>query len=224
MPRKVTKKTSRKKTTEAITPEVLDAAVEDSVTSKKPSKKFFIIGAVVIAVAAILFLGKSLLLASVVNGKPIFRYQLDRELEKKYGAQELDNLVIENLISQEAQKQKINITKADIDKEIETVKKTLPQGTDLNTALQAQGMTMEDFTKQIIIKLTAERILNPQIKVSDQEIEEFATKSASMFSSTDSAKQKVEAETILREQKLSDAFNTWIQDLRSKAQIITFSL
>lgn len=209
MPRKVTKKSSREQ-------------IEDSVTSKKPSKKFFFLGVIVIAVATLLFLGKSLFLASVVNGRPIFRYQLDRELEKKYGAQELDNIIIENLIAQESQKQKINILKADIDKEIESVKKTLPQGTDLDTALKSQGMTLEDFTKQVVIKLTAEKILNPQITVTNQEIEDFATKSASMLSSTDSAKQRVEAETILREQKLGQAFNTWIQDIKSKAQILNF--
>lgn len=222
MPRKVTKKTSRKKTIENINPEVLDSVIEDSVTAKAPSKKFFFLGLAIIIVAITLFLTKSLFLAAVVNGRPIFKWQLDRELEKRYGAQILDNLITEKLINQEADKLKIKTTQEDINKELEAVKQTLPQGTNLETALKSQGMTMDDFLKQIKIKLQAEKILNPKISITDAEIEEFASKSAAFLTSTDSAKQKEEATTLLRQQKLGQVFNEWLKEIQSKAQILKF--
>lgn len=207
MPRKVAKKI------EDITP-----------AAKTPSKKFFFLGLAVIVIAIVLFLAKSLFLAAVVNGRPIFKWQLDRELEKRYGAQILDNLITEKLINQEAGKLKINTTKEDIDKELEAVKQTLPQGTDLETALKAQGMTMDDFLKQVKIKLQAEKILNPKITTTDAEIEEFASKSASFLTSTDSGKQKEEATTLLRQQKLGQVFNEWLKEIQSKAKILKFPL
>lgn len=219
-----TKKIVKKKIKDEVTPQIIDNVVEESVTTNSSKKKYFILGIFVIFIALVLFLGKSYFLVAVVNNQPIFRWQLDKELEKRYGAQILDNLVTEKLINQEAQKAKINVTKEDIDAEIKNVTSTLPQGTDLQTALKAQGMTLEDFTKQVMIKLEAERILNPKITVTDKEIEEFASKSADMLTSSDSAKQKVEAETILRQQKLGEAFNSWLQEVESKAKIIKLPL
>lgn len=213
-------KKSRRKTNKSILE--LEPKIEEVSETPPSRRKFFFLGAAVIVIALLLFLGKSLILAAVVNGSPIFRYQLDRELEKAYGQQTLDNLVTENLIFQEAQKQNIKISKSEIQKEIDAVTKTLPQGTDLNSALKAQNMTMNDFTKQIIIKLTAEKILNPKITITDQEIADFASKSASMLSSSDSAKQKEEARTILEQQKLGQAFSSWIDEIKSKAKILTF--
>ena len=223
MPRKTVKKVKRNNT-ENITPEILSSVVEESVTSKPSQKKLFILGLVVIVIVVLFFLLKSYFLAAVVNNHPIFRWQLDRELEKRYGTQILDNLVTEKLIDQEASKAKINITKADMDSEIKTVTASLPEGTDLATALKSEGLSMEDFTQQISIKLKAERILNPKITITDQELEDFASKSASLFTSSDSAKQKVEAETILRQQKLGDAFSAWLEEIKTKAKILKFSL
>lgn len=222
MPRKVTKKVGKRKTTEEISPEVLNSVVEESVSEKTPSKKFFYLGLALIIIVAILFFFKSLFLAAMVNGKPIFRWQLDRELEKRYGTQILDNLVTETLINQEAGKLKVKTTQEDINKELEAVKKTLPEGTELETALKAQNMTMEDFLKQIKIKLQAENILNPKISITDEEIAKFASESAAYFTSTDSAQQRQEATNILRQQKLGEAFNSWLQELESKAQILKF--
>lgn len=222
MPRKTAKKITRKKIDENITPEILDSVVEESVSKKSPSKKFFYLGFAIILIAIALFLTKSFFIAAVVNNHPIFRWQLDRELEKKYGAQFLDNLVTENLINQEAGKLKVNITKDDINKEVESVKQTLPQGTDLETALKSQNMTMDDFLKQVKIKLQAEKILNPKISITDDEIQKFASESAAYLSSSDSAKQKEEATVLLRQQKLGDAFSAWIQELKAKAKILEF--
>lgn len=213
MPRKVAKKVTREKINEDITP-----------TTKNPSKKFFYLGLTIIIVAIALFLTKSLFLAAVVNGRPIFKWQLDRELEKRYGVQILDNLITEKLINQEANKLKIKTTQEDLNKELDAVKQTLPQGTDLETALKSQNMTMDDFLKQVKIKLQAENILNPKITTTDAEIEEFASKSAAFLTSTDSGKQKEEATTLLRQQKLGQVFNEWLKEIQSKAQILKFPL
>ena len=123
-----------------------------------------------------------LFVVALVNGTPITRIKLIRELEKQGGSQVLDQLITENLIFQEASKNNINVTEADLDKEIELIQEELTlQGMDLESTLLLQGQTMQDFRRNIKVKIIVEKLLVGEIDVTDEEIEEYFDESKEFY-------------------------------------------
>jgi parvulin-like peptidyl-prolyl isomerase len=105
-----------------------------------------------------LLLKKELVVATV-NGQPISRLSLIREMEKSSGKQVLEGLIGKTLILQEAKKQNVFVGKEDVDQEIAKIEENFKnQGQDLNQLLAFQGMTRADLEKQIQLQKMAERL------------------------------------------------------------------
>jgi len=96
---------------------------------------------------------------ATVNGQPISRLTLIREMEKSSGKQVLEGLIGKTLILQEAKKQNIFVGKEDIDQEMAKIEENFKnQGQDLNQLLAFQGMTRADLEEQIQLQKTAEKL------------------------------------------------------------------
>ncbi len=134
------------------------------------------------------------------------------ELEKEGGKNVLDSLITKALILQEAKKQKITATQADIDNEIKDLEANLKkQGQDLDTALSSQGLTRKDLGDQMKTQVLIKKLLSTQIAVTDQEIADYIKQNKTAT--------KDDAKAALTQQKLSEKFQSWMADLKSKAKI-----
>ena len=158
-------------------------------------------------------------LAAIVNGKPIFRYQLNKNLTASFGKETLENLIVERLIKEEVKKNQVVVTDGDIDKEVEKISRTLSGGMKIEDALKAQGMTLDNLKTQLRLRLQVNKILEKETTVSGEEIDKFLKDNGKSLTATGEAEKRVEATTILKEQKLSAKIQTWISDLLAKAKI-----
>lgn len=78
------------------------------------------------------------------------------------------------IITREAKKQGINATKAEIEQELEQLKKNYGGEQVFLRSIQAQGLTLEDLKQLIKMKLTLEKIVEKDYKEpSQKELEEF---------------------------------------------------
>ncbi len=78
------------------------------------------------------------------------------------------------IITREAKKQGINVTKAEIEQELEQLKKNYGGEQVFLRSIQAQGLTLEDLKQLIKMKLTLEKIVEKDYKEpSQKELEEF---------------------------------------------------
>lgn len=183
-----------------------------------------IISIIIAGVLGLLFIFRSLVIAAFVDGRPIFRISVIHELEKQSGKSALDSLISKQLILQEASKQKVEIPSSQIGAEVSRVEGLLKaQGTNLSDALASQGLTMEDWKEQIKIQMILEKLLGDKIQVSDTEIQDYFTKNKDVFAKN--AKLADVRDQIIRQlkqQKLQNAYMTWIQNLKSKAKINYF--
>jgi len=128
--------------------------------NKKALNKKTLIALLVIfvLVSAGLFLKKELVVATV-NGQPISRLTLIREMEKSSGKQVLEGLIGKTLILQEAKKQNALIGQEEIDQEIAKIEENFKnQGQDLNQFLAFQGITKADLEEQIQLQKLAEKL------------------------------------------------------------------
>ena len=185
---------------------------------KIPVKKLIILLAIII-VGFLIYQNKDLLVVATVNNKPISRQRFNQQIESQYGQQVLETMINEELIKQAAKDQNIVIDQEKIDEEMAKIEKSLPEGMNLDQALQMQGMSRENLEEQMRLQLAIEEILAPKIQITDEELKQYIEENKDYFSATQEAQIKEEAQEGLRQQKLNQNFQSWLQELTEKAKI-----
>ena len=179
----------------------------------------------IIIVGALLYAFRSSYLVAVVNGKPITKFQLWSVLEKQAGEQVLESLVIEALILQEAENQNLQVSQADIDTEIQTIKDNLKgQEQELDQLLAAQGMSLDELKEQVKMQKIVEKLAAKDVVVTDQEVEEYLEKNKDFLpedATPEELKENVKQQ--LGQQKQNEQVQNWIQALQEKAKITYFN-
>lgn len=232
LPAKVSKKTPRKKALESKEEiDVLVSEIKQDIRGqfglkesflgkrKLPSYLFFV---AIIALGLLGFLLKDKYLAAIVNGKPIFRFELNQRLVNTYGKEVLENLVVEQLVKQEATKKKIEVTEKDIDEEIAKLSQSLGEGTNIEEVLKFQGISMKDFREQLKMRLQVNRILADEVSVTDEETDSYVKQNSQTLTATSEAERKNEAREIIQEQKMGQRIQSWIGELLDQAKIQRF--
>ena len=188
------------------------------------NKWFLIAGLVIILIAGLLYLLRSLFIAAMVNGQPISRVSVISELERQSGKQALDTLITKTLITQEANKQGVTVSQDEVNTEIKRIEDNVKkQGQTLDQVLALQGMDRQALVDQIKIQKTVEKLLGKDIKITDKEVNDYIEKNKdALGSDPTSAATKTQVKDQLTQQKLSEKFQTWLQDLQKKAKIDHF--
>lgn len=187
------------------------------------SLKTTIIIACVILIGALLFVYKGLFIAATVNGSPISRLAVIHELESTSGKSTLDNLIIEKLIKEEAEKQNIKVTDDEINKEIGNAEKQIvSQGGTLDQALASQNMTLDNLKDQILVEKELEGLLADKIQVTPADVATYIKDNKITIPAGQESTYNDQITGQLRQQKLSGVANEYITSLRSNASVNYF--
>lgn len=184
------------------------------------SKKLLL---VVFLILVIIFFSKSLFLTALVNGIPIMRSSVTKELEKQGGKKVLDSLIAKELINQEARKKGVTVKQSEVDAEIKKIEKnTSKQGQNLDQLLTLQGMTRDDLKNQLNIQLILQKLLADKIKVSDKEVDQYLKKLDTGESSAQKPPGKEQVKDQLKQQKLQKEAQALVESLKKSAKISLF--
>ena len=164
---------------------------------------------------------RSEFIVATVNGKPITRFELMKELEKQGATQALDSIIIQKLIAEKSKEKNIEISNEAVASEIKNIQGTLKeQGLELDQALQAQGMTMESLVLQIKVQKQLEKLVEGTIKVTDEQVTSYVKDNAVAFAEGMSEDAKIaQAKVELQKQQLSAGIFTYIESLKTEAKI-----
>lgn len=222
--RKVAKRKVKTKVPTGIQEIAMSNAIETySIKDKLKQPKVFI-GLIVVILAVGVFFLKGLFVAALVNGEPIARITVIKELEKQGGKQALSSLVNQALILQEAKKKNVQVTQEEINASIKQIEDSLKtQGQDLDTALAMQGMTRQDLAMQMKLRTLVEKLLADKTKVTAAEVADYIEKNKDTFPAEmkeDEIKQSVEKQLI--QQKLGSASQAWLEELNKNSKINYF--
>ncbi len=192
-----------------------------SLKFKKPKPLAIAIGIAVLLIVVALFFAKGLFVAATVNGSPISRLSVIQELEKQGGKQALEAIIDKKLIETELNKQKITVTKEEVDEEIKKIEtQVTSQGGTLDQALAMQGMTKEKLIEQITIQKKLEKLLADKVAVIEAEIDAYIKDSKATppkdVKIEDFRKQISEQ---LKQQKFQQEAQKWVSDLTASAKI-----
>lgn len=203
-------------------PEISTAEIQQATKIKKSYVVWIIIALIVVG---FLYIFRGWIVAAIVNGQPITRLQVIKELERQNGKQVLNSLITRSLILQEARKNGVTVSSTEIDTEIKKYDDNFKkQGQSLDTVLAQQGMTRQDLREQIIIQKSLDKMLGKDIKISDKEVQDYIDKNKdSLPQGQNAADLKTSVKQQLYQQKLNEKISPWIQNLQKNAKIIYFT-
>lgn len=221
----VSKKKPVKRSASKVVVPVMEKKVVEPVvqnmTGTNPTQTFnLVVGALVVVVLALGFMRyKYLFIPAVVNGSPIYSWQYVKVLNQTAGKQVMDQLVVEKLIAQEADKQKVTLTNEEVDGEFARLDKQFESAGGLDAFLATQGLAKADIRNQLELNLKVQKIVAGQVNVTDEEVAKYYDENKADYKDLKAEEAAVQIKQMLADQALQQQVGTWIQDLRSKAQV-----
>lgn len=194
--------------------------------SAKKNMKYVYAGALICLVLVAVYFFRDFFVLATVNNYPITRISVIKKLEQLGGKQVLDKLVTENLIKQEAKKQKIVVTDDEVKKALEDIKVQISSqsGMSYEQYLSQNNVKEKDIMDEIKIwNLTMNKLLADKIKVTEQEIQtHFDTYKADYYKDKKLEDVKSDIVKLLEQQKASEAQAQFVEELKAKANITYF--
>lgn len=236
------KRTSVKKTTTPVKPVQAKRSTREKVETQKPLTSLrsqapvnetlktnlrnprLWVGVAVVLLAILLYAGRGILIAAMVNGQPISRLAVIQQLEKQAGKDALNGLIGEVLIQQEAQKEHVAVSQSEVDaSEAQIANALKSQGTNLNDALAARGMTKQQLDNQIALDKMLTKMVGKNVKVTDQQVQDYINANQSNLPQGLSDDQlKAQVKQQLEQQQLTTLKQQFVDNLQKKASIQTF--
>lgn len=180
----------------------------------------------VVILAALLVIlaltNKGMFLAAVVNGQPIFAWQLNQTLRDRFGQQALEGMIADMLLTQETKKQGVVISQSEIEAKQQEILGSLGGNVNLDDLLRFQGLTKADFDNQIRLQLSVEKLLTRGLTITEADIDNFIATNRAVLIATTEAELKEEARRAIMSQGVSGQLQEWFTELKTKAKILRF--
>ncbi len=159
-----------------------------------------------------------------VNGVSISRLAHYQLMQQQAGEQILDNMITEALILDAAKQQNYVVDEQAIDDQIATIEAQLSsQGQTLDDALAAENVTLDEVKRQFKIQQIVESLGAGDTTVTDEEIAQYIVDNQdSIPEGIESADLNDMVRSQLENEKANTNISTWLEDLRSNAEIITY--
>lgn len=130
---------------------------------------------------------------ATVGGEKISKEDLNEILVRNYGEKTLEGMIDDKIIELEAKKEKIKVEKEEIDEEYATVIENAGGEETFKAALEQNGFTEQQFKDDIEQYLSIRKLIEPLVKITDEEIEAYFEEMKETFNTVES----VEARHIL---------------------------
>lgn len=227
---KSTKKTVSKKVSKVNQPEISEVTNSQIDAPKGlpivgnllSNRRNLIIVLVIVTVVALLVYKRSLFIAAMVNNQPITNIELQQRLNQQYRTQLLNQMVNEKILEQEAAKKGIFITPKQLSDKVAETENQYGGAESFNMLLSQQGLSRDEFTKQIKYQLLVEELYKSDITPTDQDINQYMDANKNDPQATDEAKFKETAQKAIKQQKLGQIFNQKFQELKQAAKVQIF--
>lgn len=182
------------------------------------TRKNINIATLIVGLLILGFVGYRYLIIAWVDKTPVTRIQMYLELEKKYGQDVKEQLIIETLVENEAVRRGVSINQAEVDNSLKKLEDQYGGKDKLNQILQVQNMTPDELKKQLRFQVLIEKMFSKDVSVSDDEVKKYISDNKEQFpeftddESSESAKVKSDIADQLKRQKVSQSFSTWLKD------------
>jgi hypothetical protein len=188
----------------------------------KPKKILWPI--IILIVLLILWFLKDQLIVATINGKPITRFQVIKELEQQGASQILESLITRELVDQAVKEAGVEVDEEAVAAQMAEIEESLTaQGQNLDDILAMQNLTRADVEKDISLNLQVDQILADEIQVSEEEVlEYFETNKEFLGEDLDFEEMREQIEAQVIQEKRTEAQQEWLETIREEANIRYF--
>ncbi|WP_419392958.1 foldase protein PrsA [Cytobacillus praedii] len=159
-------------------------------------KTIWISGSAILAIALLVTIfSMSEKNVASVNGEKISEKELNELLVAQYGTEALDSLITEKVISQEKKKEKIKVSKEELDAEMTAYMESYGGKDAFEEILANNGVERSTIEKNIENYLVTKKLLEPRIKITDEEMKEYFEENKDSYAQA----EQVQASHILVE-------------------------
>lgn len=185
--------------------------------------KTAVIIALVVIIGSLLYVYKGVFIAATINGSPVSRLAVIRELEQRAGKAALESIITQKIVGEEAVKKGIAITDDEVNAEIKNIEEQLKaQGTTLDEALTTQGLTLVGLKKQIVYQMELEKLLADKTQITDEEVGQYIKDNNITVPAGQEDVYKNQIKAQLSQQKLNVEAEAFIKSLMSQTSIKYF--
>ena len=127
----------------------------------------------------------------------------------------------QTLVEKKAAEKKITVSEEEINTAIDEIRKNLEtQGMTLEEALQKENITLGELHKTIRMQRLAERLVEDQLAVSDEDVKKYIEENRDYLPPAGSEEEKKNAvRSMLRQQKFASVFQAWLNAAKAEANI-----
>jgi foldase protein PrsA len=129
---------------------------------------------------------------ATVNGDKITKTEVYNRLVETGGASVVDQIIQEKLVDQEAAKNNVTVTPAEIDTEIAKIRERMGGELKFQEALTANNLTLEQLREYQDFRVKVTKLLKPQITLQEETVKAFFEENKSQFD-----KRQIHARHIL---------------------------
>ncbi|KXK08112.1 MAG: Foldase protein PrsA [Microgenomates bacterium OLB22] len=179
---------------------------------------------VIVGLCALVYSQKHLVLAAMVNGKPIWRYTVIKELEHQGGKFILDEQVTSTLLDAYAKEKKVDVSDKDVKAEYDKIGKQLSEnGQTIDQFLSFQGMTKDQLMIQIKRQLMLKKLVAGSVKVTDEDVEQYKKDNKDQLpKDLDAEALDTQVRQQIESEKISAEVQKLLSTLREKADVKYF--
>ncbi len=187
--------------------------------SKIEPKKLFKPLIFLLILGAVYLLKDEVIVASV-NGQPVTRVALIRNLEQQNASAVLENLTLKMLVEQELKKADVKISDEEMDAELAKIEDQLSdQGQNLDDLLEAQGLSRAEVKEQLALSKGLERLLSDKITITEEEVAAYFEENKAFMGEATLDEVKADIEAQLKQQKLGEEQQKWFAEIKKTAKI-----
>jgi hypothetical protein len=210
----------------AVSSEMTDSSLALSQSSQGESSRkmtaIWLVSLVLLILGVYVVKNKGMFVVALVNNSPVFRWDMNTVMASRFGKQTLESMISEKLIAGEAEKAGASVNQKDIDEKEQEILKSFGSKVNVEDFLRIQGVTKEEFDRQIKLQLLVQKTLGKNITITDDDVNNFIATNRAVLVATDDAGLKSEAKQAIFDQKVGEKFQSWFTELKDKAKVLRF--
>ena len=219
------RKTGRKKSEASLS----EIQTEGSAPkSRVISKKYLYAVAIVLALIGVLFAASRVWVVAWVDNKPITKFELYSLLEKRDEGKTSEELIVQRLLKSEGIKQRQNVTEAEIQAEVKKIEDQQGGPAQLDQILQLNRTTREDFRKLVELQLIKQKLFGKDVNITDEDVTKYIDQNKDSLppnildnpESSEAAKLRENAKEQLKQMKINENFNKWLEGALSSSRVV----
>lgn len=221
------KKTTRsKKETEMVASEMDNSS--EAPKSRVITRKYLYAVAAVVVLVALLFVGSKFWVVAWVDNKPITKFELYGLMEKRDQGKTAEELIVQKLLVSEGNKQNQKVSDAEIEAEIKKIEDLQGGASQLDQILAVNNTSREDFRKLVELQLLKQKLFGGDVNVTEEQVTQYIDQNKDALppetlanpESSEAAKLKENVKDQLKQTKIQENFNTWLEGALNSSRVI----